>query len=91
MDLLSCVRRAALLRLPMILGSGSLIGLAALLRLATILGSGLHFYLLRCVRLAALLTLTGLHHCVVIFFWSSGIMECICMLFTFENGVPLMR
>jgi len=26
-----------------------------------------------------------LHHCVVIFFWSSGIMECTCMLFTFEN------
>jgi len=32
-----------------------------------------------------------LHHCVVIFFWPSGIMECTCMLFTFENGVPLMR
>ena len=32
-----------------------------------------------------------LHHCVVIFFWSSGIMECTCMLFTFETGVPLMR
>jgi len=32
-----------------------------------------------------------LHHCVVIFFWSSGIMECTCMLFTFENGVLLMR
>jgi len=32
-----------------------------------------------------------LHHCVVIFFWSPGIMECTCMLFTFENGVPLMR
>jgi len=32
-----------------------------------------------------------LHHCVVIFFWSSGIMECICTLFTFENGVLLMR
>jgi len=31
------------------------------------------------------------HHCVVIFFWSSGIMECTCMLFTFENGVPLMH
>jgi len=31
------------------------------------------------------------HHCVVIFFWSSGIMECTRMLFTFENGVPLMR
>ena len=24
-------------------------------------------------------------------FWSLGIMECTCMLFTFENGVPLMR
>jgi len=32
-----------------------------------------------------------LHHCVVIFFWSSGIMECTCILYTFENGVPLMR
>ena len=32
-----------------------------------------------------------LHHCVVIFFWPSGIMECTCMLFTFENGVSLMR
>jgi len=32
-----------------------------------------------------------LHHCVVIFFWSSGIMECTRVLFTFENGVPLMR
>jgi len=32
-----------------------------------------------------------LHHYVVIFFWSSGIMECTCMLFTFENGVLLMR
>ena len=30
----------------------------------------------------------GLHHCVVIFFWSSGTIDC---LFTFENGVPLMR
>ena len=27
----------------------------------------------------------------VIFFWSSGIMECTCMLFTFENGVLRMR
>ena len=37
--------------------------------------------------------LSLLHHCVVIFFWSSGIMECTCtcMLFTFENGVPLLR
>jgi len=32
-----------------------------------------------------------LHHCVVIFFWSSGIMDCTCMLLTFENGVLLMR
>ena len=32
-----------------------------------------------------------LHHCVVIFVWSSGIMGCTCMLFMFENGVPLMR
>ena len=31
-----------------------------------------------------------LHHCVVIFFWSSWIMACTCMLFTFENGVPLI-
>jgi len=30
-------------------------------------------------------------HCGVKFFWSSGIMECTCMLFTFENGVLLMR
>ena len=30
-----------------------------------------------------------LHHCAVMFFWSSGIMECV--LFTFQNGVPLMR
>ena len=34
-----------------------------------------------------------LHPCVVIFFWSSGIMgyTSTCMLFTFQNGVPLMR
>jgi len=33
-----------------------------------------------------------LHHCVVIFFWSSGTMECTCMLFTFKKKkVPLMR
>jgi len=31
-----------------------------------------------------------LHHSVVIFFWSSGIMECTCLLFTFENGFPFM-
>jgi len=30
------------------------------------------------------------NNCVVIFFWSSGIMECTCMLFTLEHGVPLM-
>ena len=30
------------------------------------------------------------YHCVVKIFWSSGIMECTCMMFTFENGVPLM-
>jgi len=28
-------------------------------------------------------------HCVVLFFWSPGIMDC--MMFTFENGIPLMR
>jgi len=27
---------------------------------------------------------------LVLFFWSSGIMECTCLLFTFENGVLLM-
>jgi len=37
------------------------------------------------------ITCPVLHHCVVIFFWSSGIMKCTCMLFTFENRVPLMR
>ena len=30
-----------------------------------------------------------LHYCIVIYFWSSGIMGC--LLFTFENSVPLMR
>ena len=30
-----------------------------------------------------------LNHCVVIFFWSLGIMAC--MLLTFEERVPLMR
>jgi len=35
--------------------------------------------------------LCDLHHCVDIFFWSSGIMDCTWMLFTFENGVLLMR
>ena len=42
-------------------------------------------------NLAILQIVTVLHNCVVIFFWSSGIMECTCMLFTFENGVPLLR
>jgi len=32
-----------------------------------------------------------LHHCVVIFFWSSGIMECTCVLFAFGGGVLLVR
>jgi len=31
------------------------------------------------------------HLCVVIFSWSSGIMECTCMLLTFENRILLMR
>ena len=31
----------------------------------------------------------GLHHCEVIFFWSSRVMDR--MLLTFENKVPLMR
>ena len=31
-------------------------------------------------------------NCFIRFFTSLlGIMECTCMLFTFENGVPLMR
>jgi len=30
-----------------------------------------------------------IHHCAVLFFWSSGVMDC--MLFTFENRVPVMR
>jgi len=30
-----------------------------------------------------------LHHCVVIFFWSSGNIDC--MLFTCKHRVPLMR
>ena len=48
--------------------------------------SGIYFNKIKSFKL-----LPVLHHCVVIFFWSSGIMECTCMLFTFENGVPLMR
>ena len=30
-------------------------------------------------------------YCVVIYFWSSGSIECTCMLLTFENGVSFMR
>jgi len=45
-----------------------------------------HFYMLSINKLVKLT-----HHCVVIFFWYSWIMECTCVLFTFENGVPLMR
>ena len=41
--------------------------------------------------MAAVKSRPVVYHIVVIFFWSSGIMECTCMLFTFENGVPLMR
>jgi len=29
-----------------------------------------------------------LHHCVVLFYWFSGIMDC--MLFTLEIGIPLI-
>ena len=45
------------------------------------------------IKLSMTINVLGpvLHHYVVIFFWSSGIMECTCMLFTFENGVLLMR
>ena len=43
------------------------------------------------ICVAAVKSRLVLHHCVVIYFWSTGIMECTCMLFTFENGVPLMR
>jgi len=52
------------------------------------------YYLLQLVFSACAAAVKGrpvLHHCVVIFFWSSGSMECTCMLFTFENGVLLMR
>ena len=38
-------------------------------------------------RVAAVKCRPVLHHCVVLFFWSSGIMECTCMLLTFENAV----
>ena len=44
-----------------------------------------------CDCMSAVKSRPVLHHCVVIFIWSSGIMECTCMLFTFENGDPLMR
>ena len=56
--------------------------------------SSVKYYLLQLVFsacVAAVKSRLVLHHCVVILFWSSGIMECTCMLFTFENGVPLMR
>jgi len=43
------------------------------------------------VKVLAVKSRPVLHHCVVIFFWSSGIMECTCRLFTFENRVLLMR
>ena len=41
------------------------------------------------VDFATVKCLHVIHHCVVIFFWSSWIMDC--MLFTFKNKVPLMR
>ena len=56
--------------------------------------SSVLYYLLQLVFSACVAVVNirpVLHHCVVIFFWSSGIMECTCILFTFENGVPLMR
>jgi len=43
------------------------------------------------VCVAAVKSRPVLHHCVVIFFWSSVTMECTCILFTFDNGVLLMR
>jgi len=55
----------------------------------TAVNSLLQLVLSACV--AAVKSRPVLHHCVVIFFWSSGIMECTCMVFTFENGVSLMR
>jgi len=57
-------------------------------------GLGSSYYLLQLVFsacVAAVKSRPVLHHCVFIFFWSSGIMKCTCMLSTFENGVPLMR
>ena len=57
--------------------------------------NSLYLRMLACLAflktLAAVKSRPVLHHCVVIFFWSSGIMECTCMLFTFENGVLLIR
>ena len=53
-----------------------------------------YYYLLQLVFsacVAAVKSRPVLHHCVVIFFWSSGNMECTCILFTFANGVLLMR
>jgi len=44
----------------------------------------------RCYLTKRSVWIADLHHCVIIFFWSSGIMDCTCMLFTFENGVTLM-
>jgi len=40
-------------------------------------------------RVSAVKYRSVLHHCVVIFFWSLGIMDC--MVITFENRVPVMR
>ena len=57
-------------------------------------GTGKAYFLLQLLFSACVEAVKSrpvLHHCVVIFFWSSGIMECTCMLFTFENGVLLMR
>jgi len=57
-------------------------------------GLSLEYYLLQLVFSACVAAVKShpvLHHWVVIFFWSSGIMVCTCMWFTFQNGVPLMR
>jgi len=56
--------------------------------------SSVKYYLLQLVFsacVAAVKSRPVLHHCVVMFFWSSGTMECACVLFAFENGVLLMR
>ena len=60
-------------------------------KLSFISQSEVRFYFIVGICVAAVKSRPVLHHCVVIFFWSSGIMECTCMLFTFENGVLLMR